>query len=550
MTRGLAIARAVWCIGLCLPPAAALHAQQAGTATGVHRHPPPRAAKAAFDRSTALFTRHDTTGALAAIRQAIELDPNYLAAHDQFVAVIQAKILIRDEANFERTLALATRTLEKQYTAWEKRFPTAAGIPYGMGATFIAAEDPRAKPYLLRAVKLDPTLAKAYEMLSEDASRWGDEPGARAFQAKAVAADPSNGEYAVSYAWDFHDTDPAKWRALMQGAVQRFPKTQSGAEALFSLGREAPTDSERVTYFEQLRSQYSPEKFRAAGGATYQLFEVYTRVAPDKALALAQDLMGTSTDPEDQRDWAVKVVLVRNLIFARSLLADHKDAAAWAVLSATRVPKYSTNDEMFALLQASAAAGSGKTQTAYDTLVARFAKYPTDSVRAAVLRYATTLGKSSAQVDSAVWMQRNTVAKPAIPFKLGRYTSSDSASLADYKGKVMLLTFWFPGCGPCRGEFPHFEKVLNEFKGRDVAYVGVNVFAGQDSYVLPFMRGTGYSFTPLHEDATIEKDYNVRGEPSNYLIDGTGRIVFSDFMIEDAAGEGSLRLMIESMLDH
>jgi thiol-disulfide isomerase/thioredoxin/Tfp pilus assembly protein PilF len=530
-------------------PVSPLHAQEARAASVPHRHVPMPAAKAQFDRATTLLAHDDTIGALAALRRAIESDPNYFAAHDQFVALTQAKILIRDDANFERTLALATAALETQYATWGKRFPNAAGIPYGMGASFIAAEDPRAKPYLLRAVQLDPKLAKAYEMLSEDASRWGDETAARDFEAKAVAADPANAEYAFSYAWDFHDSDPGRWRELTRDLVRRFPTSEQGAEALFFLGREAPSDSERVAIFEQVRRQYPADKFRAAGGATYQLFDGYTRIAPDKALALAEDALRATADPEDQPAWAIKVVFARNLILARSLLADHKDAAAWAVLGATRVPKYSENDEMVALLEASAAAGSGKTQVAYDSLVARFAKTPTDSLRAAIVRYGEMLGNGVPQIDSAVWSLRDSAAKAAPPFKLGLYTSADSASLAGYKGKVVLLTFWFPGCGPCRGEFPHFQKVVNEFKGRDLAYVGINVLPEQDPYVLPFMRGTQYGFTPLRGTPDFAtQTYHVRGEPTNFLIDRQGRIVFADFMIEDAAGERTLHNMIESTL--
>ncbi len=42
----------------------------------------------------------------------------------------------------------------------------------------------------------------------------------------------------------------------------------------------------------------------------------------------------------------------------------------------------------------------------------------------------------------------------------------------------------------------------------------------------------------------------MRGEPTNFLIDQKGRIVFSGFRISDSAGERMLSLMIESMLDH
>jgi hypothetical protein len=91
--------------------------------------------------------------------------------------------------------------------------------------------------------------------------------------------------------------------------------------------------------------------------------------------------------------------------------------------------------------------------------------------------------------------------------------------------------------------------VLNKFKGQDIAYVGINVFPGQDPYVLPFMHSSGYSFTPLRDrDAAMQKAYHVNGEPSNYLIDREGHIIFSDFMIQSPKAQRMLELMIGSMV--
>ena len=159
------------------------------------------------------------------------------------------------------------------------------------------------------------------------------------------------------------------------------------------------------------------------------------------------------------------------------------------------------------------------------------------------------MGKDAAWVDEAVERKRIAAAKAAPVFDLYAYQTDHSVSLKDYRGKVVLLTFWFPGCGPCRGEFPHFQEVLNKFKGQDIAYVGINVFPGQDPYVLPFMHSSGYSFTPLRDrDGTIQKAYHVQGEPSNFLIDRDGRIIFSNFMIQNPKAQRMLEMMISSLL--
>jgi thiol-disulfide isomerase/thioredoxin len=144
----------------------------------------------------------------------------------------------------------------------------------------------------------------------------------------------------------------------------------------------------------------------------------------------------------------------------------------------------------------------------------------------------------------------------APPFNLQQYGSAGTVSLAKLRGKVVLLTFWFPGCGPCRAEFPHFEAVMQQFRNKDVVYLGINVLRDQDEYVLPFMTKTGYSFLPLKstpDAGTIggkeTQQYGVRGEPENFVIDPKGRIVYSGFTIDDADGESVVKHMIESVLN-
>lgn len=110
-----------------------------------------------------------------------------------------------------------------------------------------------------------------------------------------------------------------------------------------------------------------------------------------------------------------------------------------------------------------------------------------------------------------------------------------------------MLTFWFPGCGPCRGEFPHFQAVIDEYAGKDVVYLGINILPQQDTYVLPFMKNSKYSFIPLHGTQQVQRDYAIMGAPSNYLIDKNGKIAYRDFRINETNHE-SLEMMINSLL--
>jgi len=272
------------------------------------------------------------------------------------------------------------------------------------------------------------------------------------------------------------------------------------------------------------------------------LYDVYLAKAPEKALVLAKE-MGKDGD------WPANVMLAENMLQVRALMAKHQWKEAEAKLSSVKAPRYSSATEMIALLKAQVMDASGHTAAAYDSLALFCAKTPGDELNRTLAGYGAKLGKTRAQVMADVWKRRDAATRPAPPFSLGLYTSEGKASLSDYRGKVILLTFWFPGCGPCRGEFPHFETVMDKFKGKDVAYLGINVFPEQDSYVVPFMKGTRYSFTPLRGTSDWARDaYKVRGEPENFLIDQDGNIVFTGFRAGDPHTERMLELMINETL--
>lgn len=433
-------------------------------------------------------------------------------------------------------------TAVAQINAWMKQFPRSAAIPAALGDIYYNEESPKATPYLKKVVELQPGNAKVWQMLSIDAERWGDNTASREYMGKAAAADPADPSYSFYYAMDFEHIDPAKWRSALYDLAKRFPNHERGAQGLYWLGYRTTDPVEKVKVFEQLRTLYPPNKFNWSESGMSALYDTYIlQNQPAKAKELA-----TAMGKED--GWPDKAALAANVITVQGLAKVKKYKEAYQLLDKLKTPRYSSAAGDIAVLRANIIDASGNTQGAYDSLVSLEAKTPDDDVKSALLKYGHKLGKDAKQVDRDIWAVREKAIKAAPEFNLGLYTSNKMASLSDYKGKVILMTFWFPGCGPCRGEFPHFESVLKKFKGKEIVYLGINVFPDQDDYVLPFMQGTKYSFIPLRGNADwAAKTYKVRGEPTNFLIDGEGRIVFSNFMI-NGNNERMLELMISSML--
>jgi thiol-disulfide isomerase/thioredoxin len=161
-------------------------------------------------------------------------------------------------------------------------------------------------------------------------------------------------------------------------------------------------------------------------------------------------------------------------------------------------------------------------------------------------------------VDSAerlwladLWQLREAAAKPAAAFTLPDYPDRKNVSLADYRGKVVLLNFWYPSCGPCRGEFPTLQRVLDKYKDRGFEILSLNVLPDEQAFVMPYLTKNRFTFHALETTTEwAEKTYAARGFPTNLLIDADGRIMFKPGIIRSPREQRTFELQIEALLAH
>lgn len=469
---------------------------------------------------------------LAKLKATVEASPDSPKVHQAYI----------------KAMGTENPELEKQYTAWLNKYPKSAMVPYSIAKAYLDEESPKAKPYLLKTVAIDPKFTEAWGGLWIDGERWGDFKVSGNYLAKAAASDTSNPNYAFYYASSFKDTDETKWREMSLDVAKRFPDHERGAQALYWLAVRSKKTADKLKYFELLHNSYAPERFNWSSGGMSSYFSILLSEDPEKALILAQEM--AKNEKEERKEWPNMVQQAQTIAKARMLLDQKKGAEALTVLKEVKLSKYSQFKTDLALLKAKADDIAGNTNAAYDSLIVTFAKTPQVALKTAITGYGTKLGKNENGIDEDIWARLDALSKVATPFNgLKRYLTPGQASLADYKGKVVLLTYWFPGCGPCRGEFPHFENVVKKFKGRDLEYLGINIVSKQNDYVVPFMKSSGYSFTPLEEVEGRAKGNldNGNAAPMNFLIDKDGRLIFSNFRT-DGDNEEDLELMINMML--
>ncbi|WP_295125292.1 redoxin domain-containing protein [uncultured Chitinophaga sp.] len=440
-----------------------------------------------------------------------------------------------------------SKELQDQYDAWIEANPKSIEIPFAYAEGLYNKELPTAKSYLERVVKLDPKNGKAYQMLWIDAERWGDFAGGRAYLKKATEADPKSADHAFYYASSFEDVDSAKHHDLMLSMPNRYPGTERGAQALYWLAQRSLNPTIKLKVWELARKKYDPGKSSWTSGAmtTYYNYLLTTNVA--KARKLAADMLANDS-LKNNNSWKQNKQIADIILAGRALEKAGKYEKALQKFNTAPRQRYGNAKTVLLKDRARIANASGNPKAAYDSLVLNYATDPTDEIYALMKTYGSKLKKDNKAIQADVWQQRKSTSQPATPFSLANYTDSGRTSLPDLKGKVVLVTYWFPGCGPCRGEFPHFEAVVRKFSKDQLAYVGINIAHEQDPYVVPFMTQSGYSFNPVRDEPEKRGNLKAIGAPTNYLIDKEGNIVFSNFRT-DEHNHRTLELMISELLD-
>jgi peroxiredoxin len=115
------------------------------------------------------------------------------------------------------------------------------------------------------------------------------------------------------------------------------------------------------------------------------------------------------------------------------------------------------------------------------------------------------------------------------PDIVGQDLDGRPLNLKDYRGRVVLLSFWFTGCGPCMAMIPEEQKLIDKFKDRPFALLGVT----EDAEITMSRRtAIEHHITwPCWFDGasgSIHRDYDITHWPTFYLLDQDGRIVQMD----------------------
>jgi peroxiredoxin len=145
-------------------------------------------------------------------------------------------------------------------------------------------------------------------------------------------------------------------------------------------------------------------------------------------------------------------------------------------------------------------------------------------------RHATALSSTAANAEPSTMQETDAITspllnKPAPNFKL-RDLGGRPVTLADYRGKAVLINFWATWCAPCQLEMPWFITLQQKYAAQGFTVLGIDKDYPEDLPKVPgFAKKMNLNYPVLYGNRRTYSDYGCCDYlPMSYYVDRAGTV--------------------------
>src|SRR5215470_1628486 len=136
--------------------------------------------------------------------------------------------------------------------------------------------------------------------------------------------------------------------------------------------------------------------------------------------------------------------------------------------------------------------------------------------------YADNAAKHEAQDSEPIRLVKNPDAAPGFVLK---DLAGKAVSLAEAKGKVVLLNFWATWCGPCRAEIPDLVDLQKRYREK-LEIIALATEEDDADEVRRFVEHSGINYrVAMASDDVVHAYGGIAALPISFVIDAQGRVV-------------------------
>lgn len=152
-------------------------------------------------------------------------------------------------------------------------------------------------------------------------------------------------------------------------------------------------------------------------------------------------------------------------------------------------------------------------------------------------------GKQDSEQGEPIRFVKNPDAAP--PFQLNDLNGKP-VSLAEAKGKVVLLNFWATWCGPCRAEIPDLVDLQKRYADK-LEIIALATEEDDPDQVRRFVLHSGINYrVAMAPDDVVRAYGGVAALPTSFVIDAQGRVVQKHVGLNDPSiYERELKAMLD-----
>ena len=101
----------------------------------------------------------------------------------------------------------------------------------------------------------------------------------------------------------------------------------------------------------------------------------------------------------------------------------------------------------------------------------------------------------------------------------------DTISLSDFRGKVVLVDFFYRKCTPCNAAMPVLQRLHEKYKDQGLAVIGIDPIDDPvKDNMADFLAKRGIDYTVVFSDRELPQKYHVTGYPTLFFINEKGKI--------------------------